>query len=69
MNASEIQVQRAISAALRKLNAGATFSTDVRTTSAQARSDRNVNRESCYLQQTIDLILDEFENEEKVTKM
>jgi hypothetical protein len=69
MNASEIQIQRAISAALRKLNTGATFSADIRTTSTHRATDRNVNRESCYLRQTIELILKEFEYEERITKM
>jgi hypothetical protein len=65
MKTSEIQVQRAISAALRKLTTDATFSADVRTMGAQATTDQTVNRGSFYLQQTIEQILEQFEKEEE----
>ena len=66
MMMSEVQIQRALSAALRKLNSGATFSVDVRTTNAQPATRQTVNRSSHCLRQAIDLILKQFENEEEV---
>jgi hypothetical protein len=65
MKTSEIQVQRAILAALRQLNTDATFSADVRTKDAQTTTDQTFNRRSCYLRETIELILEEFEKEEE----
>jgi hypothetical protein len=65
MKTSQMQVQRAISAALRKLNTDATFLADARITSAQATNDQTVDRRSCYLRETIELILGEFEKEEE----
>jgi hypothetical protein len=64
MKESKIQVQRAISAALRKLNADWTFSADVRTL-AQASTDQTVQTGSWYLGQTIELILEKIEKEEE----
>jgi hypothetical protein len=65
MNESKIQVQRAISAALRRLDTKPNFSADVRTLDAQPSNDQTVNRASWYLGQTIELILEEFEKEEQ----
>ena len=65
MKAWEIQVQRAISAALRKLNSDSTFSADVRTQGAQASTDQTVNKPSWYLGHTIELILEKIEKEEE----
>jgi hypothetical protein len=65
MKASETPVQRAILAALRKLNTGATFRANVCTLGAQETTDPTVNRGSWYLRQTIELILEEFEKEEQ----
>jgi len=66
MMMSEVQIQRALSAALRKLNSGATFSVDVRTTNTKPVTRQTVNRSSHCLRQAIDLILKQFENEEEV---
>jgi hypothetical protein len=68
MKESKIQVQRAISAALRKLNRDSTFSADVRTLGAQASTDQSVQRGSSYLGQTIELILEKIEKEEEELK-
>ena len=68
MKESKIQVQRAISAALRKLNRDSTFSADVRTLGAQASTDQSVQRGSWYLGQTIELILEKIEKEEEELK-
>jgi hypothetical protein len=68
MKGSKIQVQRAISAALRKLNNDSMFSADVRTMGAQAITDQTVNRGSSYLGQTIELILEKIEKEEEELK-
>ena len=68
MKESKIQVQRAISAALRKLNGDSTFSADVRTLGAQASTDEIVNKGSRYLRQTIELILEKIEKEEEELK-
>ena len=66
MMMSEVQIQRALSAALRKLNSGATFSVDVRTTNTQPVTGQTFNRSSHCLRQAIDVILKQFENEQEV---
>jgi hypothetical protein len=68
MKTSEIQIQRAISAALRKLNTDATFSLDVRAMRTPVTTDRNGDTGSCSLQRTIELILRQFENEEELAR-
>jgi hypothetical protein len=68
MKTSEVQIQRALLAALRKLNTGATFSVDVRTMNAQPATGQTVSRRSCSLRHAIDLILEQFENEEETNE-